>query len=199
MNTKQKVGVLILAAGNSSRLGEPKQLLLFNNKTLIRNVVDAALNTIPAPVTIVTGAYSDQISQELTAVLVNVIHNPLWEEGMASSIRLGVSHLLSHTASLTGIIVCVSDQPFINAALFQSIIDKANAAPHKIVASQYENILGTPVLFAQKHFEALLALKGAEGAKKILHQFPEDVVSVPFPMGGIDIDTQENYQKLTNI
>jgi len=195
---KNAYGIIILAAGNSSRLGEPKQLLQFQNKSLIRHVVDAAINAIDSPVLTVSGSNEKLIIDELNFVPIHLIHNPDWQQGMASSIRVGVEELIRINPSIKGIIIAVSDQPFVTAQLFLDLIKKAEANETSIVACSYEDTLGTPVLFPQQYFDSLLALNGAEGAKKLLKKFINDVINIPFPMGGVDIDTKEDYQKLLN-
>jgi molybdenum cofactor cytidylyltransferase len=196
MNDDQCYGILILAAGNSSRLGEPKQLLRYKGKTLISNVVDAATSLVPTRVTVVTGANAELISNELSKSSVSIVYNPHWQEGMSSSIRIGITHLKDKNPHLQGVILSVSDQPFVSSSLFLTLIETAKSTGKSIVASLYNNTFGTPVLFQKQYFDSLLCLKGVEGAKKLIKQFPEDVATIPFPLGGIDIDTQEDYRLL---
>ena len=191
-------GIVILAAGNSSRLGEPKQLLQFKNKSLIRHVTDAAMDAIGSPVIIVSGSNDKQIADELTSLSVHLAHNSNWQEGMASSIRIGVNELVKLNSATKGVILAVSDQPFVTSQLFRDLIEKAESNENSIIACSYEDTLGTPVLFSEKYFDSLLTLNGTEGAKKLLKRFANDVVSIPFPKGGVDIDTKEDYQKLLN-
>jgi molybdenum cofactor cytidylyltransferase len=198
MNKEHHFGIVILAAGNSSRLGQPKQLLQYNGKTLIRNVIDAATQARLSPVTVVTGANAALLSAEINDSSTIVVHNKNWEEGMSSSIRTGIT-ALDNTSSLQGIILAVSDQPFVDSHLFLSLVQKAQSSEKGIIASFYDDSLGTPVLFGKQYFDALLELKGAEGAKKLIKQFRENVASVPFALGGIDIDTQEDYRKLNDM
>ncbi|HEV7378754.1 MAG TPA: nucleotidyltransferase family protein [Dyadobacter sp.] len=190
-------GLLILAAGNSSRLGEPKQLLPYKGKTLIANVVDSGITANLQPVIVVTGAYSESISPEIAHSSVIVIHNERWQDGMSSSIRAGIS-AAQKIPSLQGIILAVSDQPFVQSDLFLALIETAKSTRKGIVASFYDGTMGTPVLFDGQYFDALMNLKGAEGAKKLIKKFAEDVASTSFELGGIDIDTQEDYRKLTS-
>jgi molybdenum cofactor cytidylyltransferase len=196
MNDDQCYGILILAAGNSSRLGEPKQLLRYKGKTLISNVVDAATSVVPTRVTAVTGANAELISNELSKSSVSIVYNPHWQEGMSSSIRIGITHLKHKNPHLQGVILSVSDQPFVSSSLFLTLIETVKSTKKGIVASLYDNTFGTPVLFQKQYFDSLLCLKGVEGAKKLIKQFPEDVATIPFPQGGIDIDTQEDYRLL---
>lgn len=198
MMDKNDFGIIILAAGNSSRLGEPKQLLQYQNKSLIRHVAETALEAIMYPIIIVTGSNENLIVDELSELPVHFIQNNDWQEGMASSIRIGTSELLRLNPTVQSVILAVSDQPFVTSQLFLDLIEKAEISSESIVACSYENTIGTPVLFQKKYFDSLLALNGSEGAKKLLKQFKDNVVSVPFPLGGIDIDTKEDYQKLLN-
>ena len=193
---KSSYAIIILAAGNSSRLGEPKQLLRYHNKSLIRHVAEEALDATSSPVFVITGSNSDLIESELAGTKVQFIYNSDWQEGMASSIRCGIQKLMSTNNAGNGAIFAVSDQPFVTAKLFKDLITEAENHNASIVASSYENTIGTPVLFDQKYFDSLRSLKGSEGAKKLLKQFQGDVKTVPFPLGGVDIDTQEDYQNL---
>jgi molybdenum cofactor cytidylyltransferase len=196
MSLYARYGIVILAAGNSSRLGEPKQLLTYQNKTLIRHITEAALASGVSQVIVVTGSYSKRIEDELTGLECRFAPNVNWAEGMGSSIAEGMHKLTSLNASLTGVILAVSDQPFVDTSLFLSLIDQKHRTDAGIVASSYSDTRGTPVLFSQKYFADLLKLTGAEGAKKLLSKFSEDVVSCPFPLGNIDIDTKEDYKNL---
>lgn len=189
-------GIVILAAGNSSRLGEPKQLLRYQNKTLIRRITEAAAAVADASVTVVTGSAPERIIAELESVHYTSAHNDNWPSGMASSVRCGLSKTLSENPEIASVILAVSDQPFVTTELFEVLISKANATSSGIVASAYDNILGTPVLFKKAYFDALLGLTGHEGAKKLLKKFADDVESVSFPAGSIDIDTQQDYLEL---
>ncbi|MCF2498438.1 nucleotidyltransferase family protein [Dyadobacter chenhuakuii] len=189
-------GIIILAAGNSSRLGEPKQLLRYQDKTLIRHVTQAAIAAKSISVTVVTGSNADLIEKELDLLSYQAVYNPDWESGMASSIVTGVQHQMASQPGISGVIFAVSDQPFVTVDLFNALIDRALEGNAGIVASAYENTFGTPVLFSSKYFPSVLKLSGAEGAKKLITKFASDVTPVPFPSGGIDIDTQADYQKL---
>ena len=191
-------GIIILAAGNSSRLGESKQLLRYNSKSLISHVAEEAVTAIGNPVIIVTGSNHELIFNEINTLPVQFVYNENWQQGMASSISTGLNALLNTHSSMSGIIIAVSDQPFVTAALFSDLIKIAQSTSKGIAASSYDDTLGTPVLFQKQYFENLLNLKGSEGAKKLLKLFREDVADVPFPLGRIDIDTKEDYVNLIN-
>lgn len=188
-------GVIILAAGNSSRLGHAKQLLLYKEKTLIEHVVDEALSALLDPVIVVTGANAEQVIQALSHDEVEIVFNPHWEKGMASGIVLGITKLQELNIA-EDVIVAVCDQPFVSKELFQQLIDKKVETGKGIIACSYADTIGTPVLFSHKYFEELSGLKGEDGAKKLLKTHKKDVALIEFPQGSIDIDTQKDYQNL---
>lgn len=198
MSNVSSYGIIILAAGNSSRLGEPKQLLRYNSKSLIWHVAEEAVTAIGNPVIIVTGSNHELIFNEINTLPVQLVYNENWQQGMAFSISTGLNALLKTYFSMSGVIIAVSDQPFVTATLFSDLIKIVENTSKGIAASSYDNTLGTPVLFQKQYFEHLLNLKGSEGAKKLLKLFKEDVAKVPFPLGRIDIDTKEDYANLIN-
>jgi molybdenum cofactor cytidylyltransferase len=197
-STEIKYGIIILAAGNSSRLGKPKQLLPYQNNSLLRNAVEQSLLVPQSIVLIVTGASKEIVEGELNSEQILVRYNADWQTGMASSIKTGVAELLLQYPSLDALLIAVCDQPFLNAGIMSSLIAEYNRTHKNIVASAYNDTLGTPVLFSKKYFTHLQELAEQEGAKKIIINHAEDTTSVHFPEGGIDIDTDEDYSNLLN-
>lgn len=193
---KSTYGIIILAAGNSSRLGEPKQLLTYQGKSLIRRMVDAGTDAVGSPVIVVTGANAALVESELRPLNCHDAYNANWQEGMSSSIRTGITKLMQIDPSTVGVILAVSDQPFVTSGLFKDLIEKSERTGRCIVPCAYGDTVGTPVLFASKYFDELLMLTGAEGAKKLITRHDNDVISHPFPLGAVDIDTPEDYGKL---
>ena len=195
---EQAFGIILLAAGNSSRLGKPKQLLQYNDNTLLRNTIIQA-NLLPNSfVLVVTGAYKDLVYKEFDSLLVKAVHNSNWETGMASSIAIGLDRLRILKPNVEFCIFTVCDQPYIMAAIFKDLIEEHNKTGKGIVASAYSDTFGTPVLFSSRYFDELVNLKGNEGAKKLLQRYKDDVVSIPFEKGAVDIDTIEDYNNLIN-
>jgi len=190
-----ETGILIVAAGNSSRLGEPKQLLKFKGKTLLQNVVEEAIK-VSQSVVVVMGSGHSQISKEIENLEVKIVENIHWNEGMGSSIKIGLTQLLNEFPEVQNIIISVCDQPFIEASVFSDLIQMQKDSQKGIVASKYSDTLGTPVLFTKKYFEELSRLSGQEGAKKMIQKFKGDIAEINFEKGAIDIDTQTDYQKL---
>ena len=190
--------IIILAAGNSSRLGEPKQLLRYKNKTLLENTIAAASALPNSVIIVVTGANHELIQKELYTKSVIICYNPDWENGMSTSINAGLKKLLTLHPDIQKCIFTVCDQPYLSGAVFEDLLKEYFKTKKGIIASSYSQTLGTPVLFDKKYFDALLELKGQEGAKKIITQFAEDTTSVLFENGAVDIDTVEDYNNLIN-
>lgn len=195
---EQAFGIILLAAGNSFRLGKPKQLLQYNGNSLLRNTIIQA-NLLPNSfVLVVTGAYKDLIYKEFDSLLIKAVHNSNWEAGIASSIAIGLDRLRILKPNIGFCIFTVCDQPYIMAAIFKDLIEEHNKTGKGIVASAYSDTFGTPVLFSSRYFDELVNLKGNEGAKKLLQRYKDDVVSIPFEKGAVDIDTIDDYNNLIN-
>jgi molybdenum cofactor cytidylyltransferase len=194
-----KTGIIILAAGNSSRLGRPKQLLPYRGKTLLTHITTEALNASLYPVMVVTGAFQMEIRDSLLEQAIEIAHNPDWEKGMASGIVAGLSKILSLYPDIEAVIIAVCDQPYISADLFRQLTEKHEGSGKAIIASAYSGTAGTPVLFDSKYFRELLTLSGGEGAKQLLQRYRDDVLTVPFPQGEIDIDKEEDVHKLSGV
>jgi molybdenum cofactor cytidylyltransferase len=189
-------GLIILAAGSSSRLGRPKQNLEFKGKPLLQHAVEEAVLSDCSPIIVVLGANEQNVRSELYARNVQIVVNRHWEEGMSSSIVCGLKTLLKSTPSISQAIIMLCDQPFVDAEILNRLIAEKHDSEKAIAACTYDNTLGTPVLFDKSFFSKLLALDGQQGAKKLVFDHVEQVVSVPFPFGNIDIDTVDDYEKL---
>lgn len=193
---QNKTGIIILAAGNSSRLGRPKQLLEYKETTLLKNTIFEVSKVPDSFAIVVTGANHDLIEKDLNNKELNCCFNPDWETGMASSIVKGLQELLSLNPDCDHCIFTVCDQPYVTNLVFENLINQYHKTGKGITASAYSETLGTPVLFHKKYFSELLDLKGQEGAKKLIKKYAEDTASIPFEKGSIDIDTEEDYDKL---
>jgi len=192
---ENKTAIIILAAGNSSRLGKPKQLLHYKGKTLLRHTADEA-SSVTAKVIVVTGAEDSQITEQIAGF--HHLPNEHWAEGMASSLKTGLHETLQLFPEAEQFIFTVCDQPFISAAVFNALIEKKNTSPKGIIASAYADTLGVPVLFSSSYVKELFNLNGQEGARKLIRQHKDDTDSIAFEAGSWDIDTCEDYKKLIN-
>lgn len=189
--------IVILAAGASIRLGRPKQLLPWQGKTLLQHAVETALSIATQPV-VVTGCNADQLVAGVDHTQAHIVFNPEWEQGIASSIRCGLQALLNRTPPPDQVIFMVCDQPFVSPGLLLDLINERQKSHKSIIASSYAGTLGIPALFDKTHFAQLLDLQGDTGAKKVIQGFPEEVGSVEFKEGELDIDTEVEYKKLTS-
>ena len=187
------IGAVILAAGESSRLGQPKQLVQFRGKSLVRRVADAATEAGCSPITIVLGSDSKKIEDELAGVAI--VKNENWRAGIGTSIRVGVQNLLSQASNLEAIVLLVCDQPFVDARVIKGLVELRQKANKSIVASAYSGTLGVPALFDGSCFQELLALGNDTGAKSIILSKRERVAEFRFPEGTIDIDTTADLEK----
>ena len=187
-----RIAALILAAGGSTRFGQPKQLLPYRGQSLVRHVVTAALEAECQPVVVVVGREHTQIDATLQGLPVQLARNDAWECGLGSSIRLGVKALENCPA----IAILACDQPHLSPALIRQLGAVQETTQKPIVASAYAETLGVPALFARSCFPALMSLPDGQGAKAIIAAHPEDVASVDFPDGAIDIDTPDDYRSL---
>jgi molybdenum cofactor cytidylyltransferase len=188
--------IIILAAGASTRMGEPKQLLKYNEVTLMQHAIDEALAGGAQQVFVVLGSGGEKISEEIIKKQAKVLYNKNWEEGIASSIREGLQQSLLLSENADAMILMVCDQPYVNAALLKNLVRHHVESGKPIVASQYKDTLGTPVFFHKSFFPELLKLKGDTGAKKILMDNRDQVQAVRFPLGDIDIDNMADYKML---
>ena len=186
----------MLAAGESARLGRPKQLLLYKERTLLQHGVQVAIDTRKKPVIAVLGANADLLLREIGDKGVQAVINYKWNEGVASSIRTGLGKLLEIAPGVDMVIIMVCDQPFVTVKLLEDLVTKHEETGKPIIASSYENSMGTPALFDKTIFALLLALKGDEGAKRIMKLNPDWVDIVNFPLGNTDIDTDSDYEAL---
>ncbi|KFF03435.1 nucleotidyltransferase family protein [Flavobacterium reichenbachii] len=191
-----KTGIIILAAGNSSRLGRPKQLLEFKKSFLLQNTISEAVSVTNSNVIVVLGSNKDAIQKEIDLSQTTVVFNQDWELGMSTSIVCGLQKLLEQHPECQRCIIAVCDQPFVTAKVFEDLINEHQKTEKGIAAASYAETIGTPVLFHQKYFDILLEIKGQQGAKKIINSFLEDTAAVVFEKGKIDIDTPEDYKKL---
>ena len=196
MVSANNIGIVILAAGSSSRLSRPKQLLEFDGVTLLSHATIEAANSNACNVIVVIGAYADLIANEIDGDIVYIVKNENWNEGIASSVRLGLDALLKQTPSIDAVIFMVCDQPFVTSSLLNDLIAKQRETQKAIVASNYGETIGPPALFHQSLFAELMELKGDVGARRIIQLHSDEVATVFFPDGKIDIDTQKDYNVL---
>lgn len=187
------VGLVILAAGGSARLGTPKQLLRCADSSLLRRAAQCGVASSCRPVVVVLGASADPCRRELDDLPVVAVENAAWEEGMGASIRVGVQTLLSGCSdTLEAVVLMLCDQPLLTPQTLEALVAEYRASACQAVASEYGGAWGVPALFDRSLFPDLLSLTGAEGAKQILRR-AGNVHTIPFADGAVDIDTAADY------
>ncbi|MCX6143707.1 MAG: nucleotidyltransferase family protein [Ignavibacteriales bacterium] len=182
--------IIILAAGNSSRLGLPKQLLQYKNKSFLRLIAEKALEVRPLEVIAVLGFASDRMQREIDTLPIRIILNREWTEGIASSIRAGIDAVHPQAE---GALISLCDQPAVSSELLSQLISLCS--PEKpIAATEYNQTLGVPACLNRSIFPEVLLLQGDAGAKRVIARDRTRVAAHLFPQAAIDIDTLEDYQ-----
>lgn len=193
----KNTGIILLAAGNSTRMGSPKQLLLYQGKTLLERIVDTSLQVFDNnKIILVLGANHSEIAFQIKDKITLISVNEEWESGMASSIKSGLQILLNHLPEMERCFISVCDQPYLSSEVFIEMLKLADYSSKEIIAAKYAGTIGVPVLFSKKYFKKLLHLSGEQGAKKIIQQNMDDVNIFTFDEGAIDIDTPSDYENL---
>lgn len=189
-----KIGIIILAAGESKRMGSPKQLLQIEGKSLIHRTAEIALATDCYPVVMVIGANKPQIAPEIVDLPLTVIDNPMWHEGMSSSVKMGLAGVYMTYKEIEAVIILVCDQPYLSVSLLERMIEIYTTKKPRLIACRYGEQLGVPALFDRTLFEELLNLKGDKGAKPVLMNHLDEAHILQFEAGSIDLDTPDEYQ-----
>ncbi|MEL5994518.1 nucleotidyltransferase family protein [Hymenobacter segetis] len=188
------VALLLLAAGASTRMGQPKQLLPYHGRTLLRHAAETAVASGCAPIVLVTGALHEELVAEVAGLPIRAIHNPDWETGMASSIRAGLAAVAETRPA--AVLIMLTDQPLLTPELLHELMARQQQTQASIVAAAYGDTLGVPAIFAKAVFPELLQLQGQAGAGRLIAGYGAAVERVPFPAGLLDVDTPEDYAAL---
>ena len=195
-NNSLNIGIILLAAGSSSRMGQSKQMLNIEGVHLLLRSTNQAIKSEAKKVIVVLGANEHAHRKIIDHLPVEIITNSNWQKGMGSSLKIGAEKLLQITSELDATIVMVCDQPLLTTDHLNSMIQKFKETKSPIVASFYLSTAGVPALFGKSFFEKLLRIDDESGAKKIIQQNMNIVQTIDFPEGAIDLDTAEDYQKL---
>lgn len=191
-----KIPILLLAAGGSTRMGQPKQLLPWGEQTLIGHQIKTLLQT-GNPVNVVLGSNSDLIIPVIEKYPVNIFINTDWESGMGSSISFGIGRMIQKYPEADGILVTLLDQPLITTSYLQTMLDAFRSDCQQILVSRSSSgWTGVPVLFDRCYFNDLSELADDQGAKKVIKRHTENVSLIEADEILEDMDTPESYQQL---
>ncbi|MBM0745064.1 nucleotidyltransferase family protein (plasmid) [Phormidium sp. CLA17] len=189
-----QIGLLLLAAGASRRMGTPKQLLPIQGRSLLRHLAEISIASLCDPVIAVLGASPHQIRPEIEDLPLQIIENQHWQSGMGTSISTGLAALLEQKPTLKAMLILVCDQPFVSTALIDQLVVAYQSTNYQIVATTYLETIGVPALLSDRYFSELLRLNSDTGARQIIQQHLNETYTIDFPKGAIDLDTPDQYQ-----
>lgn len=192
---KATTAILILAAGNSSRMGFPKQLLPWKETTLLGHSIEQALGVQDTNVFVVLGANKKSVEKSIMDYKVNIIYNENWKNGIGSSIAKGVGQI-DAIGSYSNVLIVLADQPSINSQYLEKLLRSFEKKNAQIMLTQYKDISGIPVVFSKKYFFQLKALSGDLGAKLVVKKNKGVVMDCFFDTLFQDVDTLEMYNSL---
>ncbi len=190
---KKSIAGLILAAGSSSRMGSPKQLMLLNETTILEHVVKNLEGSSIDRIFCVIGESAPLIRPYLERYQIDIIFNPDYKDGLSSSINCGINHIVKN--GFDTVLIALGDQPLIKSAYFNNLITTFNKNEEKIIATDYSGKFGVPIVVPKTYFYDLLLLKGEKGAKEFLNSRLPDVISLKTDTL-FDVDTKEDYDAL---
>lgn len=190
-----KSALLLLAAGNSSRMGAFKQLLDFQGKTLLRHAAEVAIASGCDPVVVVLGAREQELRMTLAGLDVEVAVNRRWADGVGTSIQTGLRAL--ETRDVRGTVVALADQPFVSSDFLRGLAVQRDEWNRSIIASRFAGTVGVPAFFARPAFPLLMALQPDQCCKGVILSHPGDTLLVDCPEAAIDINTPEDYRHIS--
>jgi molybdenum cofactor cytidylyltransferase len=186
---------MILAAGESKRMGRVKQLLPFRGSTLLGQTMETLLQSQAAEIVVVLGYQAEKIIPQIAREPVKIVVNPDFEQGMSSSIKYGLGHI---SEAADGVMIVLGDQPLIEKETIDLLIEKHRQSDCGIILPVYKGMRGHPVIFKMRYKDELLRLTGDIGGKEIVERHPSDVLEVEVDSEGvvISIDVVSDYQSL---
>ncbi|MGB3775866.1 MAG: nucleotidyltransferase family protein [Leeuwenhoekiella sp.] len=189
------IKILLLAAGQSSRMGKPKQLLAVGDKPLLALALDTAVSARVSGSYCVLGANMDKIKPVVETYPIEIIENKDWKKGLGESIAIGVKTIMQNSPESEGILILLADQPWVDGEYVDAMIDKFEERPDAIIASDYGNFYGVPALFPSAYFDKLIEVKGDTGAKELLNDPSIPVIGIESSKKLSDIDTPEDFDQ----
>jgi len=195
--TNQKAAAIILAAGGSSRLGRPKQLLDWFGKTFVKQLINLAHEAQLDPVIVVTGAYSEEIEQAILREDVVIARNEAWQDGQSSSMKVGVKALDEKPVDSFMIFLC--DQPHVPIELIKKMIKESQKEELDIVATSVGGKICPPTLFKARCRKGIMVLQGDQGGRALFKSYNTQILEWEDERLLQDSDTEEDYLKLKNL
>ncbi len=188
-----QITAILLAAGGSSRLGQPKQLIPFKNELLINYIIDQINHGGLSNIRIILGSHFSDIKKQIKNKNLEIIHNPNWEEGISSSIKSGLRNLKPGTEA---VIIFIVDQPFLNSELISEILQKFRTSRANIIAACVSSQVVHPVLYRKEVFAKLMELRDDVGGKAIFGNEFVETVNWKDEKLLLDIDSTNDLEKI---
>lgn len=189
------LAVLILAAGSSSRLGQPKQLLQHKGTTLLEHTIECAL-AVSDNISVVLGGNVEKIKSQIDFESIQCNYNPNWKQGIGNSLAFGIQSLSEQQPNIQSILVLLSDQPMISKKLLTTLCELQVGSGKPITACNYVDTYGVPAIFHKSIFNKLINLQTDKGAKSVISEHKKLTSFLNFPGGKIDIDDPEDLKYL---
>ena len=190
MSNKLNIAILILAAGESKRMGTPKQLLKWKNTTLLSNSIEVTKD-------ISLGANFEKINASINHYPIHILKNKSWKKGLGNSIAFGINHIKESHPNTEAVLILLGDQPLITSVYLNLMISEFEKEKNLIIASSYKDgKKGVPVLFDNFYFKELAQLSNDQGAKLLIKKYDDKVVSLNAEAMVSDIDSIEDYNNL---
>jgi molybdenum cofactor cytidylyltransferase len=185
---------ILLAAGDSKRMGKPKQLLPYNGLTFVDSILNKFSEIGCEPIITILGATAELICEKTKVHKFQCFRNPNPEEGQLSSLQIAVAHLPEDSE---GFIMALVDHPMVKLDTYQKLFEMAKENPGNIIVPEFYGQKGHPVYFGRTFFDSILHLPLNDGARVVLRENPADVMYLPVDDEGIlkDIDTLEDFQQ----
>jgi molybdenum cofactor cytidylyltransferase len=192
-----EIWAIILAGGESKRMGFPKMLLNFNGKSMLERVIENVTGSEVDNTLVVLGAEREKITDMIKDLNVTLCYNDNYKLGMLSSVRCGIQNL---PVSCSSLLVFQGDQPLITPRVTNMVIEAYHASEKEIVIPVYNKKRGHPLMAGRKYFDRIMDLNDNEGLRSLAYLFPDDVLEVETEDHAIlrDIDTYEDYKKEIN-
>lgn len=188
------LAIIIPAAGESRRLGQPKQLLKWKETTLLGHCIQKARSLDPEYIFVITGARREQIEAEATNHQASPVYVEEWQEGMGSSIAGGANKIIEDHPQIDKLLIVLPDQPLVTESHLRSLLE--HSKNQALVATSYNSKPGVPAVISKAYIEDLTQLRGDTGARNIFAQNKNDLKLVEPDFALKDIDTVEDYREL---
>lgn len=214
MQAHPTTAAILLAAGSSSRMGHGRHKLLLplGNRPVVAHVLEATLASQAFPTVLVLGHQAEQVRFRIDTYTahpsLSIVENPDYRQGMSTSLRAGLQHLLQEhhsnepvSSTLDSVLILLADQPLITSSIIDMLITTRKTTGKNIIAPLYKGKRGNPILFAASLFPELIEVTGDEGGRSVIERHKQDMATVEVGDVGTsyDVDTWETYQQVVEL